>query len=1288
MRHLAREMHGGWLSSVAVVLALGSARGEVLLHIPLDGSLEPNTAREQGKVVFTPPAGQKQAKPEFAEGILGQALSIGSGCRVSYVAKANLRGDRGTLTFWARRIGPKPDQRYTFHLAGWNNADRTWVRVYRWQWHTGVNMLHGRGGSGDVGLQLPGDADDGAWHMFAFTWDGPKARGYLDGQTDARAERLDFPPGEPVQFWLGGGDGTGRLIDDVTVFDEPLSTGEIKAMYRAVMGAPTQPTLAVPRRRADVRIDGRIGAEEWAGAAESPLAVEAASGRSPETPTSVRVMYDDEALYVAFHSPLPEKVARDPAMTAGMTGILRQTQDKHDGDLGLDDCVEVLFAPRPTRPAYRLAVNGLNTHYDASISFEGEAALSWNPAWESACALDTEGWQVELRIPFSAFDAPPPRPGDRWGMNFARTWKALQTGRDVWRAVARGEGAGQDATATVLFAAPEAPVVRLHGWGRLADNALELRGTVFNPGQHPWRGRWTLASDSAELRETETIEVAPGGAAGIRVSHPIQEPATGMLRFEVCPERAGAAPLFRSEAPVSVSSVLEIRAAHYPTAGVFKILVDAGRLRSTPLAELSLSVTLADAENRPVLAPTRLRPLPGYTCAAELKVADLAPAKYQAQCVVEHNGKAIGAKRIPLDKQPLPEWYDNRIGVTDAAPKPFTPVQRRGDGLACWGREYRYEERLFPVQISTQGRPLLAGPIELVLTDAEGRRTSSIGSEAEARWGRHTDFRADFARRGRLAGLDVQTESWLECDGFLWTTLRIDRLRPGDRRLVVRVPLRKEESGYINPYDYSTASTGRLAANGWQGTARPLWLGSPTAGFQFTTETMAGARLAPDSPELRVVPEADRNVLEIALVDRPGAEDPRAGEPLEVSWGWIATPVRPPTPGYRGWLTGNCDLMPGYQWYVPRGTDFDPRWLRHTRFIGHKPRPDGQGESRRSAGPYVVTSRCPADMPEFVAWGDEWSPSQAGRRTEGRYGVCSVGAASWVDYLVWCYSRLYDRGRYLGLYYDCAPHLPDDNRYHGAGLDQAGKPRPTHPVLGARRVAQRLYAMLRQREPDQTMIVYHHSGGIDMAFLSWCDAYADGENFTSRLNKREQDYHRVFPVDAFLAQSMGHNFGLTVWLLDEFNRSGATSAEDWGRLGVQPVTHFYGLVLLHDSTYWKAYGNPEGYRLVDEALRKYQFDDRYRMVPYWSQKIVALPERVYATFYVDPGARRVLAVFLNNNEEDVLLRLDADWRALGFQGPDGLTVDDAVFGRGARLEDGRLVVPVGRANMRLVAIGL
>ena len=288
---------------------------------------------------------------------------------------------------------------------------------------------------------------------------------------------------------------------------------------------------------------------------------------------------------------------------------------------------------------------------------------------------------------------------------------------------------------------------------------------------------------------------------------------------------------------------------------------------------------------------------------------------------------------------------------------------------------------------------------------------------------------------------------------------------------------------------------------------------------------------------------------------------------------------------------------------------------------------------------------------------------------------------------MWTYRQTYERQRYIGLYYDCAVYMPDDNIHHSYGYRTADDTvLPVNCVLGARRIAQRLYCMLREREPEQTMIMYHHSGMINMAVLSWCDVYVDGENYCSRLSKQEQDYHRVSPPDTFLAQSMGHNFGLTTWFEDQFERSRAVTKEDWKILGLQPTTHLYGLILLHDAGYWRSYGNPEAYKAVDAALAKYHFDEDYRMIPYWSQKIVSLPDKVFASFYRNDKTQTVLMVLLNNNEDDRQLTLKMDWKALGFDDPQALQVDDPVFNGQPAIVNGELVTPVGKANMRLLAI--
>jgi len=1276
--------------SLLMMIVGQAARGEVLFHVPFDDSVDAILARGEPRGQFQPPKSRPNAQPLFAEGITGKALDIGAGggCRVVYDARGNFRPERGSISFWVKRSGPKPQGRYTFHLGGWSNADGTWVFLYRWEWHAGVHMLHGRGGSGDIGLEVPGDGDDGNWHLFVFTWDGEHARGYIDGETTSSADQPKFPAPQFTSFWVGGGDSTSRLIDDLKVYDEPLGVAEIKAMFREVAGVSNNPTMIIPHGTTTPAIDGKVSAKEWESAVVTTGFTSLAQKVFAPAQTRVRALYDEEALYLAMESALPERVKKDLAMTAGITGMLRQTRDRFDTDVDGDDAMEVNVMPQwpsdspyPLGMWHRLVVNGLNTHYDYTVSDQNIISLDWNPRWDSASTLDSDGWHVELRLPFAAFGVAAPRPGERWGLNFIRIWQALQSGRDAWCLAPAGVPGYRFAVAPVQFGLPDAPVVQLTDWGPLNDNLFALRGRIINPGEKPMTAQLHLTSDSGEVRESKKIELKPGASALVEFNGRLQEPATTMLTFEVT-DADNKTTWFRSQVPVTIRQVLEITSAHYPSAGIFKVMVDAGRLRQTPLDELSLAITMRDGQGKAVLPVKRLSPLPGYTCEAELDVRPLKPGKYQAQCVIAAKGEPVAEKFIAYEKLPPPEWLNNTIGITDKVPKPFTPLRREGDTILCWGREYRYEGKLFPAQIISQGGRLLSRPIELLLTDNEGRTWSSTSVGARVKWSKATDFRIEFERSCLLGEVAVSTLCWVECDGFLWTTLKLPACKRTVRKLLVRVPLTKEWSEYINPYDYSTVNTGKLKPEGWKGGGQPLWLGNGTGGFQFTCETLAPCRLQTDTSPLQVIVGENENLLQLTLIDTSTKLD----KPFEVAWGWVATPTRPRTSGYRGWATGNCDISPGYQWYWPPGNEFDPRWLGYSHFVSEVDRPDGKGKRLVSGGPYVVTTSCSVKVPEYQYWGDEWSPSRMGRRVDGGIGQCSVASKSWRDFFVWCYRKLYDRGRFVGLYYDCAPYLPDDNVYHGGGYRQGQTILPTHSVLGAREIAKRLYCMLRELEPDRTMIMYHNSGQIDMAFLSWCDVFVDGENFTSRLSKTEQDYHRIFPPDAFLAQSMGHNFGPATYFLDEFNRSGATTEEDWKRLGVQPVTHLYGLILLHDSTYWKAYGLKEGYDMVDGVLARVHFDDTYKMIPYWNQKIVSLPDKVFATFYRKEDAGRVLMVLLNNNEDDLILRLRLDWKALGYDDPRKVTVEDALFKEGARIENGELVTPIGRANMRLLIL--
>jgi hypothetical protein len=1283
-------MRVAWLAiAVSLLLALPLAAAELLFHASFDDGIDARVARGSPTGSYSAAPGQPD-KPVFVPGICGRAVDFGSsGASVTFEGKENLRNDRGTVTFWARRIGPKPPEQgaghtYTYHLGGWRGEDANWVLFYRWEWYATLCFLHGVRGQSDVGIFLPIDGDDGEWHFYAFTWDGQVARAYVDGHSAANMEKKDYPPTRVQSFYVGGGDATGRAIDEVRIFDAALGRSDVRRMYHEFAGPDTAPFVVVPRLPAPIRVDGKVEAPEWAGAVRTAGFSDLQAKLAAATPTWLWLAYDDAALYVALATPLPEKTRSNLAMTAGITGVLKQSITQFDANVDADDAFELNLVPDPAEGTwYRLVVNGINTHYDYSVSTAGVTVLGWDPKWESASTVDSDGWHAEIRVSFAGLGIPPPKPGAEWGFNAFRIWQALQHGKDAWHLAGRPPEGKPYPVGRVRFAEAATPIVRLADWGPVSDNLVALAGEVANPSQTAAGVEVALSSATGELNQAQALEVPPGGASRFSFAGKVQDPQTAMLTLTV--SAAGQQPLlFRSQVPVMVRDVLDLQTFHYPSAGLFRIALNAGSLRDVPLADLALRTQVLDAAGREAMPPTTTAPLPAYVFDQEFRTQPLAAGTFNVQCTVEQAGKTIAEKAFPFEKQELPAWYGNTVGATTAAPPPFTPLVRTGQTIACWGREYRFGRSLFPEQILTQGNELLAGPIELILEDDQGRRQEP-SRKAAAKWGRHTDFRLEFARALELDGVKVRSENWLECDGLLWTTLQLESRKTRIGKLVVRVPFRKEWSEYINTYDYSVQNTGRLKSTGWQSKDIPIWLGNATGGLQWLTETLAPCRLGKDTPPVRVTVLPEMNLFELTLIDQPTD----IGEPFSVSWGWIATPVRPPTPGYRGWVTRSSEYYPHYVWYYPESSTFDPRWERtehagRSLFLGTNPRGDGRGEELVSGGPYIVTGQCATQVPEARYWADEWSPSRFGRIIEAGYGaeyaVVSPGSASWADYLVWTYRQTYGRQRYIGLYYDCAMYMPDDNLHHGCGhRTTEGAILPVNCVLGARRIAQRLYCMLRELEPKQTMVMCHHSGMINLAVLSWCDVFADGENFASRLNKQEIDYHRVFPPDAFLAQSMGHNLGLTVWFLDQFTRSRAVDPADWKTLGFQPTTHLYGLILLHDSGYWKSYGYPEAWKAVDAALLKYHFDDEYRMIPYWNQKIVPLPEKVFATFYRNERTGTVLLILLNNNEEDQQLALRLDWQALGFGDPAAVQVDDPVCGGQPAVETlaEPLRIPVG-----------
>ncbi|MHC4323680.1 MAG: carbohydrate binding family 9 domain-containing protein [Planctomycetota bacterium] len=131
--------------------------------------------------------------------------------------------------------------------------------------------------------------------------------------------------------------------------------------------------------------------------------------------TFVRVLYDDDNMYVAFECLEPE-----PERIIGM-------ERKYDQSLHEEDAVEIRFDTfGDRRSAYVFAVNTLGTRYDARTSlYDYRDDDTWGCDWSAACTVEEDRWFAEIAIPIGNifFEQ---KDGMVWGANFRRRERGMQ----------------------------------------------------------------------------------------------------------------------------------------------------------------------------------------------------------------------------------------------------------------------------------------------------------------------------------------------------------------------------------------------------------------------------------------------------------------------------------------------------------------------------------------------------------------------------------------------------------------------------------------------------------------------------------------------------------------------------------------------------------------------------------------------------------------------------------------------------------------------------------------------
>ena len=173
--------------------------------------------------------------------------------------------------------------------------------------------------------------------------------------------------------------------------------------------SPLETAFHARRTAQRPHIDGRLSEPAWALAPvfNDFLQTHPEPTAGPSQRTEVRVLYDDERLYVGVTC-----LDNDPGAIVARLG-------RRDSPPPSDSVEVMVDSALDRRTAYSFALNAAGVQQD-SLRFEDvEVSTDWDAVWDGASARLPNGWSAEFSIPLSILRFPE-RVQQRWGFNVRR----------------------------------------------------------------------------------------------------------------------------------------------------------------------------------------------------------------------------------------------------------------------------------------------------------------------------------------------------------------------------------------------------------------------------------------------------------------------------------------------------------------------------------------------------------------------------------------------------------------------------------------------------------------------------------------------------------------------------------------------------------------------------------------------------------------------------------------------------------------------------------------------------
>jgi hypothetical protein len=167
-------------------------------------------------------------------------------------------------------------------------------------------------------------------------------------------------------------------------------------------------SVTAVRLREPIRLDGVLSESVWQGPGTTAFFQQDPNqGQPVSEPTEVWVAYDDAALYIAGYM----KDSHPDSIVARLA--------RRDNDVGSDELIVGIDSYHDRRNGFFFGVSAAGTLRDGILYNDDWTDASWDGVWEAKQRITSDGWTVEMRIPFSQLRF---EYADRyvWGIDFER----------------------------------------------------------------------------------------------------------------------------------------------------------------------------------------------------------------------------------------------------------------------------------------------------------------------------------------------------------------------------------------------------------------------------------------------------------------------------------------------------------------------------------------------------------------------------------------------------------------------------------------------------------------------------------------------------------------------------------------------------------------------------------------------------------------------------------------------------------------------------------------------------